>query len=480
MEAYDSYDVVVVGHGMGGLCAGIAAREHGAETVVLEKAPEEEAGGNTQYTIGLRTVVTELHAEAYGSARIDNAQEYTEDHFYDDLMRMSDGLADPELSRTLVEHSKETTDWLNEHGVPWMDGMYRPFYPGIENPEAPGVLWLDGGGSAAVEALKAAGEELGVDYHYGTGATDLVRDDDGRIAGLNAYREGKPIEYRAPSVIIAAGGFESSRDKQAAYLGEGADLYTIRGTPYNTGEILEAGLDIGAKGEGNWSDVHATLVDIESDYHGANGKTNVLGYNYGILVNTEGKRFIDEGSERFEYGYVLMKELHQQPGRMGYIIADSDTEPLVDSMGPTDPTAFDSIPEMADHLGIEPGVLTETVETFNAAVQPGEFTPERPDGKATRGIEPPKTNWAMRIDNPPYYVLPTKTGITFTFGGLKIDERARVQDTQFETIPGLYAVGNSTGGFFFTNYAGGCGLAHASVFGKIAGEDAANYSTMAS
>lgn len=475
MDVYDSYDVVVVGHGLGGLSAGLSAREHGAETVVLEKAPREEAGGNTQYTIGLRTVLTELDPAKYDTNRIENAVPYGEAEFYEDMMRMSDGLADEELSRTLVEHSKETTDWLNDHGIEWMDGMYRPFYPGIEDPEAPGVLWLEGGGSAAVETLQAAGEQLGVDFHYSTGASDLIRDDDGRIAGVRAYKHGEPIEYRAPAVIIAAGGFEAGRDKQAKYLGEDQDLLTIRGTPYNTGEILEAGLDVGAKGEGHWSDVHATLVDIESDYEGANGKTNVLGYNYGILVNTEGERFIDEASERFEYGYVLMKELHEQPNRMGYIIADSDVVDLVDSLGPTDPEPYDTIEAMAEDLDIEPEVLVETVEEYNDAVQPGEFTPERPDGKSTAGLEPPKSNWAVEIDNPPFYVLPTKTGITFTFGGLKIDPRARVQDTQHETIPGLYAVGNSTGGFFFLNYAGGCGLAHASVFGRIAGEDAANY-----
>lgn len=479
MQVYDNYDVVVIGHGMGGLCAGIAARENGAETVVLEKAPEDEAGGNTQYTIGLRTVISRLDPDEYDTDRLETANEYTEETFYDDLMRMSDGLADPALCRTLVANSKPTTDWLNGHGVPWMDGMYHEFYPGMEDPEAPGVLWLDGGGAVAADTLQSAGEELGVDYHYGTGATDLLRDDEGEIAGLRAYRGGKPIEYRAPAVVIAAGGFEASRDKQAKYLGEGADLYTIRGSPYNTGEIIEAGLDIGAKGEGNWSDIHATVVDIESDYEGANGKTNVVGYNYGILVNTEGKRFIDEGGERFEYGYVLMKKIHQQPDRLGYVIADSDIEPLVDSLGQTDPMEFDTIEAMAEGLDIDPAVLQDTVESYNDAVQPGEFTPERPDGKGTEGLEPPKSNWAVPIDNPPYYALPAKTGITFTFGGLKIDDRARVQDTQFETIPGLYAAGNSTGGFFFTNYAGGCGLARASVFGKIAGENAARYADTA-
>jgi len=475
MEDYDDHDVVVIGHGMAGLSAGIAARESGADVIVLEKSPEVEAGGNTQYTIGLRTVLSALDPADYDTDRLGNAVEYTEKTFYDDLLDLSNGLADPELCRTLVSKSKETTDWLNEHGVPWLDGMYEPFYPGIDDPEAPGVLWLDGGGAAAADTLQAAGAALGVDYHYGTGARELIQDEHGHVVGITASRNGQPVEYHAGAVVIAAGGFEASRSKQAKYLGEGADLYTIRGSPYNTGEITEAALKAGAKAEGNWSDIHATLVDVESDYAGANGKTNVVGYNYGIVVNTEGQRFIDEGGDRYEYGYVLMKELHQQPERMGYVIADAEIEPFIASLGPTDPMAFETIRDMAEALEIDPAVLSDTIESYNAAVQPGEFVPRRPDGKGTEGIDPPKSNWAMPLETPPFYALPTKTGITFTFGGLKIDERARVQDKQLETMPGLYAAGNSTGGFFFKNYAGGFGLARASVFGKIAGEEAARH-----
>lgn len=475
MEVIDTYDVVVVGHGMAGLSAGIAAREAGADVVVLEKSPEAEAGGNTQYTIGLRTVLSELDPADYDTNRLDDPVEYTEETFYDDLMRLSNGLADEELCRTLVSKSKETTDWLNEHGVLWLDGMYEPFYPGIDDPEAPGVLWLDGGGASAADSLHTAGKALGVKYHYETGARDLIQDEHGHIVGVVASRNGQPVEYRAGAVVMASGGFEASRSKQAKYLGEGADLYTIRGSPYNTGELTEAALEAGAKAEGNWSDIHATLVDIESDYAGANGKTNVVGYNYGIVVNTEGERFIDEGGDRYEYGYVLMKELHQQPNRMGYVVVDADTRKFIDSLGPTERMAFDSIEEMAEGLEIDPAVLRDTIESYNAAVQPGEFVPRRPDGKGTEGIEPPKSNWAVRLDTPPYYALPTKTGITFTFGGLKIDDRARVQDKQLQTMPGLYAAGNTTGGFFFKNYAGGFGLARASVFGKIAGEEAARH-----
>ena len=173
--------------------------------------------------------------------------------------------------------------------------------------------------------------------------------------------------YEAPSVIIAAGGFEACRSKQAKYLGVGADLYTIRGNPYNTGEAIEAGLDIGAKAEGNWSDIHATVIDIESDFEGANGKTNVVGYNYGIVVNTRGERFIDEGSDRFEQGYVLMKQLHQQPDRTGFVLADDKLVKYVDSLGPSEPIKFDTLQDLAEGMDLPPGTLIETVDSYNDA-----------------------------------------------------------------------------------------------------------------
>ena len=289
-------------------------------------------------------------------------------------------------------------------------------------------------------------------------------------------------EIGAGAVVLACGGFEANPEMRARYLGPDWELAKVRGTRFNTGDGIRMALDIGAAPYGHWSGCHAVAWDLNAPAYGNRGIGDLYqkhSYPFGLIVNTRGERFVDEGADFRNYTYAKYgREVLKQPQRVAYQIFDAKAAPLLrDEYRIAQVTKAEawSIAELATALGIDAAGLGRTVAAYNAAVQPGEFDPTRLDGKRTEGIAPAKSNWAMALDTQPYAGYAVTCGITFTFGGLRIDGEARVLDEEERAIPGLYAAGELVGGLFYHNYAGGSGLMAGAVFGRIAGARAAGF-----
>ncbi|MBO0791428.1 MAG: FAD-dependent tricarballylate dehydrogenase TcuA, partial [Ktedonobacteraceae bacterium] len=312
---------------------------------------------------------------------------------------------------------------------------------------------------------------------------ELLRDASGHISGVVCQGPRGREEIMGRAVVLASGGFEADPRLRAMYLGPNWDIARVRGTPYNTGEVLQMALAAGAQPYGHWSGCHATAWDAAAPPVGDRELTNLLtkqSYPLGLVVNAEGQRFLDEGADFRNYTYAKYgAEILRQPGAIAYQLFDAKTEPLLRQDEYTAPgvSRFEagSIGELAQKLGVSVEALEYTVSQFNGAVQAGEFNPAIKDGKKTIGIQPPKSNWAQPLDTPPYYGFAVTCGITFTFGGLRIDMDAQVLDRAGQPIGGLYAAGELVGGLFYHNYPGGSGLMAGSVFGRRAGSGAARH-----
>ncbi|GIX49674.1 MAG: tricarballylate dehydrogenase [Candidatus Tectimicrobiota bacterium] len=486
----NGYDVIIVGAGNAALCAAIAARERGASVLALEKAPAYFRGGNTYFTGGiircayngiadLKRLIPDLTPEEEATVEVG---QYTEDQYYDDLMRVTEGLADPELAQILVSQSFDTLEWLHRHGVRFVlafgrqafkrDGKYH-FWGGL-------VVEAVGAGKGLSDQQFAAAERLGVEIRYATKGVRLLQDRQGRIVGVTAQGPQGFEDLAARAVILASGGFEANAEMRARYLGPGWDLAKVRGIPYNTGDGIRMALEVGAQPYGHWSSCHAVAWDINAPPSGDRNLTELYqkhSYPFGIVVNLEGKRFLDEGADFRNYTYAKYgREILRQPLGVAVQIFDAKVLHLLREeyrIPQATRVEAQTLEALAEQLGINREGLLQTVREFNAAVQEGEFNPTILDGKGTRGITPPKSNWALPIDTPPFVGYPVTCGITFTFGGLRINSRAQVLDTEGNPIPGLYAAGELVGGLFYHNYPGGAGLAAGAVFGRLAGASAA-------
>ena len=460
MDVVNNHGVIVVGCGIAGLSAANRAAELGHDVGVLEKSPKEHRGGHTRFSESFRVPSAETDLSKYGYEFA--IEDYTADAFYEDIMKQTEGRADPDIARTLVDNAGETVEWLTERGVSWdMEPLNvgytvaRTFFDGEE----------------LVSELVDAAEDDSATFYYKNEARELIMDDAGQVAGIRAQTDDGPVEYRADTIIVGAGGYESSPEKRTKYYGPDYDAMKVRGSRYNTGEAIEMVSDAGGKKVGQWGGAHMALIDSESpDVEG--GANRVDGYQYGLLINNEGERFFDEGEDARAHTYAkLGRIIFEQPGRTAYIVVDEPLKEMMRATGPGDRVEADSIESLLDELGCEnPAKGAETVATFNEACDPGEFDPDSLDGNETNGLDIDKSNWALPIDDPPYYGYSVTGGITFGFGGIETDTNARAIDTVGRPISGLYVAGNTTGGLFFENYAGGTGLQNAAVFGKIAAE----------
>jgi len=465
VERREEYDVVVVGCGMAGLAAGNRGARLGCDVAMLEKSPEERRGGHTRFTESFRVPSADTDLSEYGYEF--DIPDYTPSEFYDDIMTQTNCRADETLAETLVENAGETIEWLTELGVEW---DMTPLNSGY----TVGRTWFDG--EELVATLIETATDAGADVCYSAEARALRQAPDRRIVGVDAVTDEGFVRFGCDAAIIACGGYESSPEKRTRYYGSDYDAMTVRGSRYNTGEAIDMMLDAGAKAEGQWGGAHMALIDAAAPP--VEGGTNRIdGYQYGLLLNHEGDRFVDEGEDARAHTYAKFgRKIFEQPGREAFILVDSKTIDEVDATGPSDPVVDDDVRAVLERLGCEnPDAAASTVEEYNAACDPGAFDPQVLDGNATTGVTPPKSNWALPVDDPPFYGYAVTGGITFAFGGVATTADAAVLDTRDRTIPGLYAAGNSVGGLFYDNYPGGTGLTNAAVFGRIAGEKAAEY-----
>jgi tricarballylate dehydrogenase len=491
-QSSDAYNVIVVGGGNAGLCAALSAREQGASVLVVEKAPEEWRGGNTFFTAGayrfaysgmedIRALIPDLSDPEVESMELDP---YPEDQYFDDLMRVTEDLADPDLAMLLIRQSLPTMHWLREKGVRWLLMFGRQAYKVNNKFRFWGGLVVEavGGGTGIVEAQVNRAAKDGIEIRYGTKATRLLMDQAGSVTGIEVRGPDGLAMIPARAVVLSSGGFQANSEMRARYLGKDWDLARVRGTPFNTGDGIRIALEVGAQPFGHWTSCHAVAWDYNSPPHGDRKVGDGFqkhSYPLGIIVNLRGERFVDEGADFRNYTYAKYgREILQQPRRAAFQLFDNKVVHMLRDeyrIREVTKATADTIEGLADKLEIDKAGLVRTVREFNAAVQDGPFNPAIKDGKCTKGIQPPKSNWAQPLDTPPFVGYHVTCGITFTFGGLRVDLEGRVQDTENRSIPGLYAAGELVGGLFYNNYPGGAGLMAGAVFGRLAGHEAARY-----
>jgi tricarballylate dehydrogenase len=453
----------------------------------LDKCPKPVRGGNTRFSGGgfrftynslddMRPMLPDLTDEE--AAKMDVGT-YSNAAFFEDVMQVTEYAADKKLTNILVDQSYATARWLTEMNVKWILSTSTHAIKMGQKIKFPSgrVISVNDGGLGLVEMLFPAAENKGIEILYAARANGLIFDKAGGVTGVRVQTKEGTVEFEGRAVVLAAGGFEANPEMRARYLGTGWDLVKVRGSRYNSGEVLNFALAFGAQPVGHWSGCHAVLVDakapdVECAYE------HRYSYPYGIMVDINGKRFVDEGEDFFSYTYAKCgRKVLRLPWRTAYQIFDSKTRPLLRSeYNRGFHASADSIEALAKKLpGLDWENVVRTVNEFNAAVNDAPFDPSKHDGKCTHGISPVKSNWAQRLDEPPFYAFPVTCGITFTFGGIGITEHGAVKDTSDNVISGLFAAGEITGGSFFNNYPGGSGLMKGAVFGRLAGTSAANF-----
>ncbi len=485
--------VIVVGAGNAALVAALSAAEAGARVTVLEAAPVTSRGGNSRFSGGifriahfgmdhLRPLLTD---EALTWADKVELDPYPPEWYLDDLRTTSQGQSDPALIGRMVARSYDTVRWMAGKGVRWELVVDKLFDPDKFDPDE--TYTLPPGG-----ALRAVHEGLGLMHDLfaavdANPAIEVVHDspahelimDGSTCAGVVVRGPGGFTPYRG-RVVLACGGFESNPQKRLQHLGTGWDLVKVRGTAFNMGHMLDVAMAAGAAPAGHWSGCHASPLDAAAPPVGKLSMTDKLSrysYPYSLLLNRDGERFVDEASDEVWLTYAKTgSAIRSQPGAWAVQVFDQRTVRLLEPRYATgDPVTADSLPELAAALGLPVEAVERTVADFNAAASAAEpFEPFVTDGRrAAPPGQPPKSNWALPLDSPPFVAYPVCCGITFTYGGLAIDTEARVTDTTGRPMPGLYATGEIAGGFFYHNYPAGSGLVRGAVFGRIAGDSAA-------
>lgn len=486
-------DVIVVGAGNAALCAAHAARNQGASVTILEAAPESEMGGNSTYTAGamrfafngvddVLALVPDLTDSEISNSDFGT---YTEDQFFDDMFRVTQFRTDPTLVDVLVRQSLPTLKWMREQGVRFqtshgrqaykVDGKFK-FWGGLAC-----EVW--GGGPGLVEALRISAEKKGIKFLFETTAVDLIHEN-AAVSGVVVKQNGVVRSLHAKSVVLACGGFESNSEMRARYLGPNWDLAKVRGTRFNMGFGHVMAMKIGAMPHGHWSGSHAVGWDQNAPEFGDLSVGDAYqkhSYPFGIMVNARGERFVDEGADFRNYTYAKYgSAILAQPGLFAWQVFDKKVSGLLRDeyrIRQVTKVTADTLEDLAHKLeGVDPQGFLKTVGEYNQAVdQAIPFNPNIKDGRCTTGLYIAKSNWANTIDEGPFEAYAVTCGVTFTFGGLKITERSQVQGTDGLPIQGLYAAGEIVGGLFYHNYPGGTGLTAGSVFGRLAGESAAEH-----
>ena len=485
------WDVVVIGGGNAALCAALSASESKKKILVLERAPQDEAGGNSRFTAGLfrvaytgvedlKKVMPDLSGEEI--ARSDFGA-YTEAQFLDDMGRVTEYRCDPDLTEILVKNSLSTARWMRSKGVRFTAAWGRQAFNIGGKFKFWGGLTVEaiGGGPGLVDSLTQIAKKNGIEIWYNARALSLLADDSG-IQGVRVRRSGKSFDVKSKSIVLAAGGFQANPEMRARYLGPGWELAKVRGTRFNTGDVIRMALDIGAAPTGNWSGCHAVAWERNAPEFGdlaVGDQFQKHSYPWGVYLNAEGRRFVDEGADFRNYTYAKYgRVILQQPGQFAWQIFDAKVKSQLRDeykIRQVTKVVANSLEELAGKLdGVDGENALQELRAYNAAVrQDIPFNPNVKDGRCTENLKINKTNWANTLDTPPFEAYAVTCGITFTFGGLRINTDARVISTDGVPIPGLYAAGELVGGIFYFNYPGGTGLTNGSVFGRIAGARAA-------
>lgn len=452
------WDLVVVGGGNAALCAAITAAEMGARVVVLESAPKTYRGGNSRHTRNFRC----MHRGPLSVL----TDEYTEDEYYDDLLRVTKGKTDEALARMVIRTSEECLPWMEQHGV-----RFQPSLSGTLSLSRTNAFFL-GGGKALVNAYYNTAEDLGVQVHYDADVSHVAIDSN-RFSHVEVTLEGRTVRVEGKAAVLASGGFQGNIDWLADAWGPAARNFLIRGTPYNKGAVLRDMLDQGANSVGDPTQCHAVAIDGRAPKFDGGIVTRLDCVPFSIVVNKDGERFYDEGEDVWPKRYAIWGRLvAAQADQVAYSIIDSKSFDLfMPSVFP--PEKADTLDALAKTLTLPPEALKKTVADFNAACRDGDFHPTELDGLATSGVEPAKTNWARPLDTPPYYAYQLRPGVTFTYLGLSVDETARVSHVG-GAYDNVWAAGEiMAGSILGEGYLAGFGMTIGTVFGRIAGQEAA-------
>jgi tricarballylate dehydrogenase len=445
-------DVLVIGGGNAALCAALAARERGARVLLLEKASPEWRGGNSKYTRNVRVA----------------GPDYPDDEFLSDLVKVTGEELDRDLATFAIERSHDLPAWMERQGVHWQPALRGTLQLSRTN------RFFLGGGKALVNTYYRRAQEVGVEVRYRSPVREIeVRDGRFQAAVVEGTEGARRLE--AGAVVVASGGFEANLDWLRRYWGDAVDNYLIRGTSANDGRLLAQLLELGARERGNPRGFHAVACDARSPRYDGGIVTRVDALPFGIAVNREGRRFADEGEDLWPKRYAAWGRLIAlQPGQLAFSIFDSQVwGRFIPPLYP--PYRSDTVEDLAAQIGVEPAALRCTVEEFNRSIDRGTaYDPSKLDGRGTRGIEPPKSNWALPLERPPYGAYPLRPGITFTYLAVGVDRRARVVDRAGRPFENVFAAGEVMAGNILLNgYLAGFGMTIGSVFGRVAGEEAA-------
>jgi tricarballylate dehydrogenase len=489
------YDVLIVGAGNAALCAAMAAQEQGAKVGIIEKAPKEERGGNSNFTGHMRFPYNSVE-DLLPLMRDPSKEEIeginaamprvTEDELEELILRVTEQKSDPGMLAVHVKEAYKTVRWLAAKGHTWVPNF---------GPRAQFILSMNGGGHGLQTRSFGYVERDGATIHYDTCATELLQDRKGAVIGVRALTPEGFTEIYAKCVVLASGGFEANAEMRARYLGPGWDTVRLRGVPFNTGDGLRMALNIGAMPHGSWTTCHASPQDYElppfkmPSSLGKGGGEHYSRYmhTFSIMVNSKGERFIDEADDLRSMTYAKMgRAVLGQPGSVAFQIADAKVRKLGLFPPSYDKAAgakSNTLEKLADDLGIEPKRLMETVRAYNAAIPKDRKAAPHPyklDGVGTIGLPIPKSNFAMTIEEPPFEGYIVRCGMTFTFGGLKVEPATgQVQHVSGRAIPGLYAAGEIVGGLFHLSYASGSGMMAGANWGRISGTSAGRASKAA-
>jgi tricarballylate dehydrogenase len=456
------WDILIGGGGNAALCAAIAAARKGQRVLIVESAPKFYRGGNTRHTRNMRC--------AHDHATNTLTGPYTEEEFFDDLIRVTNRHTDENLSRMMISKSKPMLDWIQQQGV-----RFQPSLGGTISLGRTNSFFLGGGRSMLNELYRTA-EGLGVEVRYEHEVIDLdIRA--GRFHTATIRHQEGETKISASAFIAASGGFQADFDWLKEGWGDKAENFLIRGTPYNRGTITRMLIDRGIMQIGDASQCHAVAIDARAPRYDGGIITRLDCVVLGVVVNTNAERFYDEGEDTWPKRYAIWGRLvAEQPEQKAYIIFDAPNIPrFMPSLYP--PMSAQTLPELAAKLDLDPAKLENTITDFNKAVIGGKpFDTSEKDGNTTRGLEIEKTNWAHKIETPPYYAYPVRPGITFTYLGVKVDHDARMLMADGTPSQNLYAAGEiMAGNILGQGYAAGIGMTIGSVFGQIAGTKAATH-----